>query len=185
MVTITYELIKGIVAPNGNNDIIKSLVDPMNKHFPTYNINTPLRVAHFLGQAAEETAHFTTLREIGSLGYFQKRYGARKGIPPLDKKNWNDLNYWFIGRGIFQLTFVDNYKQASEALGIDFVSHPNLALEPENAVLTACNYWKKNNLAAIADKNDMVLMTKRINGGKNGLDERIAYTKKALHILER
>lgn len=88
----------------------------------------------------------------------------------------------FIGRGLKQLTGRSNYKRCGDAIGVDLIANPDLLLQPAYAALSAAWFWKTNNLNALADKGDVPGMTKRINGGTIGLDQRQALYTKAMAI---
>jgi putative chitinase len=90
----------------------------------------------------------------------------------------------YRGRGLKQLTGKDNYGMLSKETGVDFVSQPDLLLQPVYALISACVFWKKNNLTTFADKGDLEGMTKKINGGLIGYSQRQALYKKALTILK-
>jgi putative chitinase len=89
----------------------------------------------------------------------------------------------YIGRGLIQITGKDAYKSASEALKEDLLANPQLAEEPRYAALTAGWFWNKVGLNALADSNDIETMTKRINGGLIGLDDRKAKINMAFNAL--
>jgi putative chitinase len=89
----------------------------------------------------------------------------------------------YLGRGLIQLTGKENYANCGAALNIDFVGNPTLLIEPKYAVLSAGWFWNKKGLNALADSNDIETMTKRINGGLIGLDDRKAKIIKVLSIL--
>ena len=91
----------------------------------------------------------------------------------------------YLGRGILQCTGKANYAQLTLETGIDFVSQPELLEEPIYAILSACIYWEVNKLNAIADKEDIQLLSKKINGGTIGLQERINLYKKAKSVLSQ
>jgi putative chitinase len=80
----------------------------------------------------------------------------------------------YRGKGLIQLTGKDNYQRFSDATGVDAVGNPELLAEPEMAALSAGWFWASNGLNALADAKDVVGMTKRINGGTHGLDDRQA-----------
>jgi len=86
----------------------------------------------------------------------------------------------YRGRGLKQLTGKDNYTAFSKAIGTDFVADPDLLLQPVNAALSAGWFWSANNLNALADNGDVPGMTKRINGGTIGLEQRQALYAKAM-----
>lgn len=89
----------------------------------------------------------------------------------------------FRGRGLKQLTGKSNYAQLTLETGIDFVSNPDLLLQPSYGVISACWFWKVNNLEYFADKEDVEGMTKKINGGLIGINERKALYSKAIKVL--
>ena len=84
----------------------------------------------------------------------------------------------YKGRGLIQLTGRSNYEQISKATGIDFVSSPELLKKPQYAVLSACWFWDSRRLNTLADVNDFAGITKKINGGYNGLADRQSYYDK-------
>jgi putative chitinase len=160
---ITFAQLRSL-APTSNAKVVTSLVGPLNKWLPQYGIDTPKRIAHFFAQAAEETDHFKTLHEYAS----GKEYEGRKDLGNV--KAGDGVRY--KGRGIFQLTGLDNYRDFGKRLGLDLEGNPELAADPDVCVRTACEYWKKKGLSALADADDINEITRRINGGHNGLDER-------------
>ncbi len=159
----------------------------MAADFPKYGIVTPLRIAHFIAQAAHETGRFKYLSEMGSGrdanrdGYddYLQKYDFRKDLG----NNQVGMGPKYRGRGLFQLTGWYNYQKFGKRIGIDLAKLPEKAAEPEIAVLTACLFWSDRGLNAYADRNDVTTVTKKINGGSNGLDERKALTKRATDIL--
>lgn len=86
----------------------------------------------------------------------------------------------YRGRGLKQLTGKDNYKRCGEALGVDLVANPDLLLEPMFAARSAGWFWKVNNLSSFADNADIKGMTKKINGGYIGLEQRQALYNKIM-----
>jgi putative chitinase len=100
-----------------------------------------------------------------------KVYASRMG-------NGNEASgdgWKFRGRGLIQLTGKENYQKFSQENGIDCVKNPDLLLQPEWALTSACWFWKKRNLNEFADKDDIIMITKRINGGTHGLNDRLQY----------
>jgi putative chitinase len=89
----------------------------------------------------------------------------------------------YRGRGLIQLTGKDNYRACGDALGVDLVENPDLVSSPQYAALSAGWFWDKNKLNQFADANDMTTLTKRINGGTHGLDDRVARTQHAIDVL--
>jgi putative chitinase len=132
-----------------------------------YHINTPLRLAHFLAQIEHESGGFKYLTELGSKSYFEK-YEGRKDLGNTQKGD----GYKFRGRGYIQVTGRYNYTALSKDTRIDFVNNPDLLATEVNAIVSACWFWSKKNLNALADKDDLIGITKRVNGGTNGLEDR-------------
>ena len=181
-------------------------LEPLNAAFAKYDISTPVRQAFFVGQCAHESNNFTRLEE--GLNYSASRlmavwpsrfptfeaaapyannpeklankvYGGRAD---LGNKEDGD-GFKFHGRGCIQLTGRDLYERCGEALGVDLISEPTLLAEPMYACLSAGWFWNKKSLNDLADTGDYETMTKRINGGLNGLDDRKAKIAKALSVL--
>jgi len=157
--------------------IISALSEVLGSTLGVYNINTRLRDAHFFAQACEESDGFCTTEEYAS----GANYEGRVDLGNTQK----DDGRTFKGRGLFQLTGRANYSSYGQALGLDLVSHPALAADPANSLKIACEYWKRNNLNTLADSDDLISITKRINGGLNGIDTRRVYLAKAKAALVR
>jgi putative chitinase len=179
-------------------------LEPLNEVFAKYEINTPIRQAAFIGQCAHESNNFKTLEE--NLNYrpetLMKVWPSRfPDLATADKYahnpqllankvyagrlgNTQENDGWaFHGRGLVQLTGRENYERCGKALGVDLISQPNLLAEPHCAAMSAGWFWNKAGLNALADSQDYDTMTKRINGGLIGLDDRKAKIAKALSIL--
>ncbi len=108
-----------------------------------------------------------------------KVYGGRMGNGPEETGD----GWLYHGRGLIQLTGKDNYMLASDALSMDFIHSPDYVLVPKYAALTAGWYWNKRSLNKEADAKDYTAMTKKINGGVIGLDDRIKHITHALEVL--
>lgn len=175
---ITREMIKRI-APNSKDDIVGPLVGYLNKYMPDqkYQVNTYLRVCHFLAQAAHEAASFRTLEEYAS-------GAAYEGRKDLGNVNRGD-GIRYKGRGIFQLTGRFNYRRIGAMIGMDLENNPELAESPEVSVLTALEYWKSRSLNTYADKDDVRTITYRINGGYNGFNDRVEYLEKCKNVIPK
>lgn len=175
---------------------------------PTYEINTPERIASFLAQCGHESAGFTVLQE--NLNYsadglnkiFKKYFPTLESAQPYARKPEMIANrvyasrmgngdehsgegYKFRGRGPIQLTGKANYAACSEFLFQDdtLINDPDMLLDPEYALHSACWFWWKNDLNKFADTADLVTMTKRINGGTIGLEDRIKHYNEAMEIF--
>ena len=136
-------------------------------------VNTPLRVAHFMAQIEHESAGFKHLVELGGKSYFDK-YDGRKDLGNI----YVGDGYKFRGRGFIQVTGRANYTLLSKDTRIDFLNNPDLLTQEANAMISALWYWNKHKLNGLADKDDLKGITKKINGGYNGLADREAKLKK-------
>lgn len=138
--------------------------------FPIVGITSPIRIAHYLAQASHETGGFRYLNEIWGPTPAQVRYEGRADLgntQPGDGRR-------YCGRGIFQVTGRANYRVLGQEIGFDLEGHPERAAEPAIAVMAACRYWSRKNLNLFADVDDVTTITKKINGGENGLADRKA-----------
>lgn len=144
--------------------------------FRKYSINTPLRIAHFLAQITHETGNFKWFVELGGKSYFNKydiQYNPKKARE-LGNTQKGD-GYRYRARGFVHLTGRSNYQAYKNYSGIDVINNPDLAARIDIALDIAGWYWQKNNVNIDADKDDVIAVTKKINGGTNQLTERKAY----------
>ena len=158
--------------PGAKADLLTAVSDSLNKYAAQFALTTPKRIAAFMAQAAHETGGFNTLREYGNDDYFN-RYEGRLDLG----NNQKGDGLKFKGRGIFQTTGRLNYLSVSKKIFGDarLLDNPALLENPEYATLSALHYWNERNLNAYADNNDFIGLTKRINGGTNGLSDRNKY----------
>ena len=181
-------------------------VDALNQTFQRFSINTINQQAMFIGQCSHECGNFKLLKE--NLNYkaatLMKLWPKR--FPSLEKANEYAGNprkiansvyasrmgnrdeasgdgFRFCGRGIIQLTGHSSYFHAGKALGVDFVADPDLVSTPQYAALTGGWFWSTHNLNAPADALDYQKVTRIINGGTIGLDDRIKHVQHALAVL--
>lgn len=142
-----------------------------------FDVSTPLRIAHFLAQLAHESDGFCTLEEYAS----GAAYEGRKDLGNI--KAGDGQRY--KGRALIQLTGRDNYRAFTSwvrryaVTSIDFEARPELVATWPWAAWATLFFWSTKGLNSIADRDDLVLMTKRINGGRNGLDDRASYLRKS------
>ena len=147
-----------------------------NVHFADYGIlDSRMRLAHFMAQLAHESAGFVYMQEIASGAAYEGRKDLGNVIAGDGKR--------FKGRGPIQLTGRANYREYGQALGIYFEEHPELVAIPSIGLWVACEYWKRRGLNALADTDDIVAVTKKVNGGTNGLDDRRARLAKVKGLL--
>ena len=181
-------------------------VDPLNETFERFGISTVNQQACFIGQCGHESGNFRLLEE--NLNYkaatlmklwpkrfptlevankyagqprmiANKVYSSRMG----NRDEASNDGWMMRGRGLVQLTGSDNYHHASKALGVDLVTQPDLVASPKYAALTAGWFWSTHKCNPPADALDHIRLTKIINGGTIGLDDRIKHTNEALTVL--
>lgn len=165
------------MAPNSKDAITLPLAKYLNQYMGQYELNSHLRICHFLAQAAHESAGFRTLEEYASGAAYEGRKDLGN-VKPGDGRRYK-------GRGIFQLTGRANYNSIGKKLGYDLENNPDMAATPEISVLTALEYWKSRNLNALADKDDVEGITRKINGGLNGFADRKSYLSSAKKIIPK
>ena len=193
-----------------NNEQLQALgidskwLQPLEDTFAKYEINTPKRQAAFIGQCAHESANFKVLQENlnysaeGLMKTWPSRFPTKEIADQYARqpakiagKVYNgrlgntseEEAAKYLGRGLIQLTGKDNYERCGSSIGVDLVGHPDLLLDPQNAALSAGWFWNKHGLNELADAQEHGMITKRINGGTIGLEDRIAKTTKALSVL--
>ena len=181
-------------------------LDALNETFARFDISTPIRQASFIGQCGHECGSFKVLEE--NLNYraetLMKLWKSR--FPTIEVANEYARNpkkiankvyasrmgnrdessgdgYRFRGRGCIQLTGHANYFHAGQACGEDFVMNPDLVATPKFAAMTAGWFWSTHKLNQYADGSDFLTMTKKINGGTIGLQDRINHINHALNII--
>jgi putative chitinase len=172
---ITKDVLRKI-APNSKDRIITDLEKYFDKYMAEYEVDTYNRVCHFIAQCAHESDSFRTLEEYATGIAYEGRQDLGNTQPGDGRR--------FKGRGIIQLTGRSNYRNAGKRLGYDLEKDPLLALQPEISVLTALDYWKTRNLNQWADKDDVEKITRIINGGLNGFEDRKKYLARAKRILK-
>lgn len=199
-------------AANISQSLAENWFVPVKSAMDEFGIDTPKRQAYFIAQVGTESGGFTSVSEsfnysVAGLAIFGARltpaqreqlgrkpgefalsperqmaianlvYGGRYG------NNLTGDGWKYRGRGLKQVTFRDNYSACGKALGIDLVKQPELLQTDMNAARSAGWFWKANNCNQFADAGDVVGLTRRINGGNNGLDDRKARTKIAESVL--
>ncbi len=159
----------------------------MAADFPKYGIVTKARLVHFLAQAGHETLSFHYLSEAGSnkdanrdgFDDYLQRYDFREDLG----NNKVGMGPKYRGRGIFQLTGYFNYVKFGMRIGLDLARLPEKAADPEIAVTLACMFWADRKLNALADANDIRGISRKINGGTNGLDDRIERANRLARLI--
>ena len=191
------------------NPYVKQWHSALAQLLPEYEINNPQRIAAFIAQCAHESGNFTALRE--NLNY--RWQTLRKIFPkyfPTDEKAQQYASmpnkqqaianlvyanrmgngppesgdgYRYAGKGLIQLTGKDNYTWFAASLGISVEEAAEYLETFEGAAQSACWFWETNKLNQWADTGDILTLTKRINGGTIGLEDRKKHYEHALHVL--
>ncbi|GBH09072.1 Predicted chitinase [Pseudomonas syringae pv. actinidiae] len=155
----------------------------LNTAMSKYQIVTPLRIAAFIAQVGHESGQLRYVRELGGSAYLSK-YDTGKLAERLGNTPEADGDgQLYRGRGLIQVTGRANYEECGEALGLDLINHPELLELPQHAAMSAAWFWHRAALNTLADKGDFLTITRRINGGTNGLADRQALYARALEVL--
>lgn len=190
------------VMPQARPQVAAAFVDPLNHAMARFGIDTPLRQAAFLAQVAHESGQLSHLVENlnysahGLLATFSRRFTsleaaeyARQPARIANRVYANRMGngdersgegWKFRGRGLIQLSGRRNYQACGDALGVDLVANPSLLESPKYAALSAAWFWAADGLNELADGGDIGKITRRVNGGTNGLAERAAFYRAAL-----
>ena len=147
----------------------------LNRYMHNYNICGKLRESAFIATIIWESGSFKYTREIAS----GKAYEGRKDLGNIYKGDGER----YKGRGLIQITGRANYTLASQALGVDFVSRPELIEQPDFATMVSCWWWNMKGLNEVADTGDFRKVTRIVNGGYNGMADREFWYNKAMKIL--
>ena len=179
-------------------------LEPLEEAFTKYDISTPQRQAAFIGQCAHESGNFHTLQENlnysaeGLMKTWPSRFPTKEIADQYARqpakiagKVYNgrlgntseEEAAKYLGSGLIQLTGKENYANCGSGLGVDLIGNPDWLSDPKYAALSAGWFWNKKGLNSLADASDIETMTKRINGGLIGLDDRKAKIAKALSVL--
>jgi len=145
-------------------------LSPILTAFDQAQCDTPARQAAFLAQTGHESLSFGLTRELWGPTPAQVGYEGRADLGNTQPGD----GFRFRGRGLIQITGRANYAACGEALGLDFLAHPELLEQPDGASRSAAWFWSRHGLNAYADDGDFVTLTRRINGGTNGLADREA-----------
>ena len=163
---------KQMVNAVGNVDKVDILLHYINIYLDVFEINTPLRAAHFMAQCCHETGGLKFLKEKGNSKYFKKYEQGRLGKMLGNTQAGDGEKY--KGRGLLHLTGRSNYKayQKSGYCKGDIIENPELLEQPIGAIKSGMWWWMKHKLNALADKDAFEAITRRVNGGTNGLEDR-------------
>ena len=206
MTELTLEQLKQMIP---NNPYVDQWHAALSQLLPSYEINTPQRIAAFIAQCGHESAGFTALKEnlnyrATSLRKVFPKYFPDDAIaeeyasaPNKQEKIANRVyanrmgngdeasgdGWRYCGRGLIQLTGKNNYEAFAESIETPVEEIPEYLGTFEGATQSACWFWETNNLNRWADTGDIKELTRRINGGYIGLDDRIKHYEHALHVM--
>jgi len=181
-------------------------VDGLNKTFERFNISTPRQQAMFIGQCGHECANFRILEE--NLNYkaeslvrlwkshfptidianqyahqpekiANRAYAGRMGNGPEESGD----GWAYCGRGLIQLTGKDNYQSFADSIGVSLQEVGAYLETFEGCVQSACWFWENNNLNALADQKNWIVISHKVNGGSEGQDKRVAFSNHALQVF--
>lgn len=162
-------------------------IDHVNTTLDRFEINTPLRIAAFLAQIAHESGELRYVKEIASGADYDNRKDLGNTCADavrIARDNKTTAGRFYKGRGLIQVTGYYNFKDCSEFFKQDFIHHPELLSEPLYATLSAGWFWNSRNLNGMADKSQFKDITKKINGGYNGMASRLTYYGRAKAVLK-
>ena len=163
------------IAPYARGSNIDIYTPLLNKYMVHYGINTQARKAAFLATILHESGSLTYTEEIAS----GQAYEGRKDLGNTEAGDGKR----FKGRGLIQITGRNNYQLVSDAFGVDFIANPELLEQPEWATAVSAFWWQNAGLNEIADTKDFRLVTRRVNGGYNGMSDRQKWYDRALKVL--
>lgn len=155
--------------------IIAEISPVLAETLDLYDINSILRVAHFVAQVTHECAGFCTTEEFASGDAYEGRRDLGNVLAGDGKR--------FKGRGLLQLTGRANYKRLGAKLGLALEDEPEIAADPRVSLKIACEYWADRRVNEAADQDDLVRVTRKVNGGDNGIAERSRLLKAAKEVL--
>jgi putative chitinase len=163
-----------LIMPGGRRRAA-AFLDALNATMAEFGINTPARQASFLAQVGHESGQLLYVQELASGAAYEGRTDLGNTKPGDGVR--------FKGRGLIQITGRANYAACGAALGLDLIGTPALLEQPVNACRSAGWFWRARGLNELADAGDQVRVTRRVNGGVNGLADRLALFAVAQRVL--
>ncbi|MHC8342547.1 glycoside hydrolase family 19 protein [Pseudomonas sp. RT6P73] len=160
-------------------------ISALNSAMIHRNINTPKRIAAFLAQVGHESGQLQYVRELGSNQYLSKYDTGTLALRLGNTPQADGDGQKYRGRGLIQITGHNNYRQCSLGLFGDerLLSLPELLEQPQWAAESAAWFWEQNGLNELADRDQFNSITRRINGGLNGLQDRLQLWARARAVL--
>ena len=166
------------ILPNAGQ-VAGVFVPVLNTAMNRYQIIGSKRVAAFIAQIGHESGQLKYVKEIWGPTAAQARYQGRADLGNTQPGDGSK----YRGRGLIQITGRANYKKCGEALSLDLINHPELLEKPQHACMSAAWFWTTKGLSSLADEGKFETITRRINGGVNGLADRQILYARALKVL--
>ncbi|QIE86806.1 glycoside hydrolase family 19 protein [Pseudomonas nitroreducens] len=154
-------------------------VPALNRAMQRYRIDSPVRQAAFLAQVGHESGQLKWVKELWGPTAAQQKYEGRKALGNTQQGDGKR----FMGRGLIQITGRENYRKTGAALGVSLLDAPELLEQPEWAASSAAWWWANHGLNELADAGEFEKITRVINGGLNGQDDRLALWERAKRVL--
>ena len=167
-----------LIIPNAG-PVAGVFVPVLNTAMNRYQIVGSKRVAAFIAQIGHESGQLKYVKEIWGPTAAQMRYEGRSDLGNTRPGEGSK----YRGRGLIQITGRANYKACGEALGLDLINHPELLEKPQHACMSAAWFWATKGLNTLADEGEFEIITRRINGGLNGLADRQMLYARAMKVL--
>lgn len=180
----------------GSPNFFEQWEEPLNDTMKKYQINTEARMVEFVAQVGHESNRFNSVEEnlnysadglmktfgkyfptsIGAMTYARQPQRIANRVYANRNGNGDEASgdgWMYRGRGLIQVTGRDNYKACGIELGIDCVNYPDYLKDTKYACMSAGWYWNSRNLNSLADFGNTVAITQRVNGGQNGIEDRL------------
>ncbi len=167
-----------LILPNAGQ-VAGVFVPVLNTAMNRYQIVGAKRVAAFIAQIGHESGQLKYVKEIWGPTVAQTRYEGRADLGNTEPDDGSK----YRGRGLIQITGRANYKACGDALGLDLINQPELLEKPQHACMSAAWFWATKGLSTLADEGKFETITRRINGGVNGLADRQMLYARALKVL--
>lgn len=187
MIFLITEQEFALMTPKVSQARKKEIFPWLVKACEAYNINNHWRFAAFLAQLLHESGNFHYVEELAS----GNAYTKRKDLGNLEKEaisaaeaHDKETGAFYKGHGFIQITGYYNHRDCGQELGIDLINNPKLLCEIQYACLSAAWFWQTHRLNTLADEKEFLKITKCINGGTNGYEDRYAHYKLICSILK-
>jgi putative chitinase len=184
MSDITLEQLREIMPTAPAN--LDQFIDPLSAAMTEFSINTPARKAAFIAQLAHESGSFRYMEEIATGSAYEMRRDLGNDRPEAiaaASAAGSTPGRFYKGHGPIQITGYVNHRDCGIALGLDLVHHPRLLCEPVHGCRAAAWFWKTRGCNELADAGMFEAVTRRINGGLNGLADRMSYWDRATEVF--